>query len=207
MKIEIEEPFKPEFKHGYVSINNEGRKIVQLYHSENKRKTISYARYRMSVILKRHLTKDEEVDHINNDPTDDRDENFQILTPAQNQLKQSEIQRKPLALIQCPECKGNFTMLNSKYLHAKRITKNGPFCSLRCSSRFNIRNGISPSIVETERLKRAKLKTIRLEKIREILSLKSKGLNDREISEVLNIGRRTVNHLKRNGVKLYADCL
>ncbi len=41
----------------------------------------------MSVKLKRQLQKTEQVDHVNNVKTDDRIENLQILTLAENAIK------------------------------------------------------------------------------------------------------------------------
>ena len=54
-----------------------------------KRHTISFARYLVSTNLKRFLTKDEEVDHIDNDSLNDVIENLQILSKDENINKQS----------------------------------------------------------------------------------------------------------------------
>lgn len=55
--------------------------------SELKRTTISYARYLMSVKLKRFLTVEETVDHIDNDRTNDSIENLQILSDKEDKKK------------------------------------------------------------------------------------------------------------------------
>ena len=57
----------------------------------SERTTISFARYVMSVSLGRLLNTDaEHVDHINNNKSDDRLENLQILSPAENKKKQQD---------------------------------------------------------------------------------------------------------------------
>jgi len=55
MKIELEYPFNITWKRGYIVTNPENRKNVLLYNSQPDRTTISYARYLMSVSLKRFL--------------------------------------------------------------------------------------------------------------------------------------------------------
>ena len=110
-----------------------------LFNSSKDRSTISYARYLMSVHLKRLLNKDEHVDHINNDKLDDRIENLQILTPEMNNLKMrlyNGIKRAKVKL-RCPICKIDFwrnknrTQLNN--CKKGQIT----FCCKKCSSIFN----------------------------------------------------------------------
>lgn len=62
------------------------RKIILIKINE-KMKTMSYPKYLMEEHLGRCLTKDETVDHINADFTDDRIENLQILSRAENAAK------------------------------------------------------------------------------------------------------------------------
>lgn len=84
MKIEIKSPFKGIWKHAYVVKNKENRNMVCLVNSRKERTTIALARYNMSVKLGRELTKDETVDHIDNDPTNDDINNLQILSSLEN---------------------------------------------------------------------------------------------------------------------------
>jgi hypothetical protein len=71
----------------------DGRKRVDV-RSETKGhplcKTIQLARVRLEIKLGRPLRKGETVDHKNNDPSDDRYENVQLLTLAKNSAKQTE---------------------------------------------------------------------------------------------------------------------
>lgn len=61
--------------------------MVCLFNSKKERTTISYARYLMSVKLNRFLDRNEEVDHIDNDKTNDSIENLQILSSKENKEK------------------------------------------------------------------------------------------------------------------------
>lgn len=69
--------------------SSENRRMANLILQSDitKRKTVSYARYLMSVHLKRFLTSQEEVDHVDNDKTNDNITNLQILTKEQNREK------------------------------------------------------------------------------------------------------------------------
>ena len=85
------------------------RKIVVLV-SPGHRTTMYYARYLMSLHVGRELTDDEEVDHVDDDYTNDVIENLQILTPEQNREKQNRLRlQRSLVTLTCPECRREFT--------------------------------------------------------------------------------------------------
>lgn len=67
-------------------IRKDGRKhmVIRL---NGKNTTISYPRFLMQNAIGRPLDKDETVDHINGDFTDDRLENLQILSRSDNAKK------------------------------------------------------------------------------------------------------------------------
>ena len=69
---------------------------------------MSYARYIYSVNLwereHRFLSDDLEVDHINDDRTDDRIENLQLLTKEENARKEALRRGRCIVLMQCPVC-------------------------------------------------------------------------------------------------------
>lgn len=97
--------------------NRDNRLTVCLIYvgKKNKRnKLMSYARYLMSVKLDRRLTRDEEVDHIDGDCTNDVYSNLQILSPTENRRKQfkdkafKEKHRATLVLFWCPICGKKF---------------------------------------------------------------------------------------------------
>jgi len=89
MEIQLEPPFNNRWNKGYkVFDSSSGRYRVVFYNSKKDISGMSYARYLMSVHLGFEVPEGYEVDHINDDKTDDRIENLQVLTKEQNKLKQ-----------------------------------------------------------------------------------------------------------------------
>ena len=101
----------------------DGRSHVVFYDTETKkRRTQSYPRYLMEQHLGRELLPEEQVDHINNDRTDDRIENFQLLSQADN-MKECV----------CPTCEKTFTVFTRRYVGNQiKQKKSGPYCSMVC---------------------------------------------------------------------------
>ena len=131
--IKAEFPFENMEYYTLVSKKN-GRTSVSLSHINGSHsKHISYARYLMSVHLGRILEESEHVDHINNDPLDDRIENLQILSHSENCSKfNKEIQGgKTLIDLICP-CGVSFTRKKGNtHLTPSRKAIN-TFCSRKC---------------------------------------------------------------------------
>ena len=75
----------------------DGRKHVVLYSSYlNKRKTISWPKAKLEVKLKRRLIKEETADHIDEDHTNNRYINLQVLSRVANAIKNIKSgKRKP----------------------------------------------------------------------------------------------------------------
>lgn len=116
-------------------LRKDGRKHVIHYDTDTgKRRTQSYPRYLMEQHLGRELLPDETVDHINEDFTDDRIENLQLLSLADNIRLAS---KGPIMLrFVCPCCKKPFSIRQSQYKHnQKKMGKRGPFCSRRCAGK------------------------------------------------------------------------
>jgi hypothetical protein len=90
MLIELQEPFRPLWQKGYLREEPDGRKYLSLYNSPGNQTSISYARYLMCVHLGYLLSPDLEVDHRNDDKTDDRIDNLQVLTKEQNLAKEHQ---------------------------------------------------------------------------------------------------------------------
>lgn len=113
------------------------RKMVALV-SADHRTTMSYARYLMCLHLERELTDQEEVDHIDDDCTNDIIENLQTLTPEQNREKQNRLRRaKSLVTLTCPQCDQEFTRPR-RYTKLRNPNLKGiSCCSRRCSILYN----------------------------------------------------------------------
>lgn len=106
MIIELQYPYNQDYIKGYLIFKNNGRNIVSLIDKNNIQTTTSYSRYLMSVHLKRYLNDDEEVDHKDNDGSNDIIENLQILTKIENNKKRlisNKISKKYIECI-CPNC-------------------------------------------------------------------------------------------------------
>jgi len=80
MKIELEEPFNSMWSYGYLVTNPKNRKNICLVNNrlDDTRTTISYARYLISVKLGMFISKDYEVDHIDDDKTNDNIDNLKL---------------------------------------------------------------------------------------------------------------------------------
>lgn len=127
MKILLEEPFKSVWKFGYLVTNTENRKMICLFNSSSNRTTISYARYLLSVKFERFLEKDEHVDHIDGDKTNDTLSNLQILSPKENHNKSLKTGQVKFSF-RCPVCYSDFQL--TKQRAYKKIN---PCCSRKCS--------------------------------------------------------------------------
>lgn len=93
-----------------------------------KRKTISYARYIMAVNLGRELGKQETVDHLNDDKTDDRIDNFQILSRQENYEKYARTRKVTMYEFICGVCGKGF-LLSARRAYGKT----DPACSRSCA--------------------------------------------------------------------------
>jgi len=87
----------------------------------------------MSVHLGRYLTDDEHVDHINEDKADDRMDNYQILTNAENTKKSQAF--AIYVDLKCPQCESRF-LRRRKHTHLCVKKKFVDFCSRSCSSKY-----------------------------------------------------------------------
>ncbi len=180
MLIELQPPFSEKWKSGYLRVNSDGRKVIDLVNCKQQRTTFTYARYLMSVYLGYFVPDHFEVDHVNDDKTDDRIENLQLLTQEQNRYKQ--FLNKQLELetwfVVCANCSNFFLMKGREYRYNKSIGRDNLFCSRSCSGTFYSRS-IEP---------RSKSQDV----IDKIKQLKSEGCSSYKISDELSISRNTV---------------
>jgi hypothetical protein len=109
----------------------DGRKHVIHIYNDKSRETQSYPRYLMEKYLGRKLLAEETVDHINEDYTDDRPENLQLLSREENARK--SIAPAQIVLLTCKNCGKIFGRRRAleEYNRTVRI-QDGPFCSHTC---------------------------------------------------------------------------
>lgn len=129
MKLELEKPYSELYKSGYIVTNPENRKNVILVRNDNSQTTTSYARYLMGVKLGYIVPDEFEVDHKDDDKTNDHPDNLQLLTPEENRNKEN-VNLIILRYFICPQCKKQFS-LTGKQLGQRR-NKLNPTCSKKC---------------------------------------------------------------------------
>jgi len=173
MIIELQEPFASKWSKGYIVVNNQNRRNVVLFNNQSDRTTISYARYLMGVKLGYEVSDHLEVDHKDDDKTNDDINNLQLLTKEENLLKEQYY---------CAYCTDSFILTEAEV--NERLAKNVEmaFCSRSCSTNFHRyiskTNKIGITINENE--------------IQQIKQLRSKGLSSYKISEITGFARNTV---------------
>jgi hypothetical protein len=142
MKINLEKPFDTVWKSGYLRLCNDGRKRVDLVNSNDSRTTISYAKYLMSVKLGYELPSDIEVDHKDNDKTNDDISNLQLLTSEENKKKQNDFYLENTQVsygYECVFCGVHFIL--TKRVVNMRLAQNVVYahCSKSCATKNNAR--------------------------------------------------------------------
>jgi len=118
----------------------DGRKHVVIIHDDGSRQTKSYPRLLMEQHLGRELLPEETVDHINNDFTDDRIENLQLLTLEENAKKAMEGRYAKLYSFTCPSCGKEAEKLLRHVKGNLKKGRRGPYCSRKCAGKDNYVN-------------------------------------------------------------------
>lgn len=117
----------------------DGRQHVIHYDAVTQsRRTQSYPRYLMEQHLGRELDSWEHVDHINGDSSDDRIENFQLLTQSANNAKAiKETGREAETYVfSCPVCGVKTKVELRRVMHNQvKQGKSGPYCSRSCAGK------------------------------------------------------------------------
>lgn len=137
MEINLESPYSRDWVKGYLVTNSEPRRTVILYNQSNQRSSVSYARYLMSVHLKRYLTRDEIVDHVNNNPMDDCISNYQLLSSSENIKKGLKALNKSQLFCDfiCGSCGAPFSKVRKQTHLAKAGKVKSTYCSKICAGR------------------------------------------------------------------------
>ena len=113
-------------------VRKDGRSIVVHYDTDTQKTTSqSYPRYMLEESGEK-LDSKLQVDHVNNDKTDNRLDNFQMLTPGDNIRKSSVTEYLDWV---CPECGQEFKLRAKRYRYETKNKRDQFYCSRRCSSR------------------------------------------------------------------------
>ena len=137
-KIDLDYPYSLEYKAGYLNTNSDNRKTLMLVRNDGSKTSTAYARYLLACKHKRYLTANEQADHINEDKTDDRIDNLQILSRKNNVRKHISIKNKTKKIIKlnCPICENEF----ERFLHRvkdKMLKGKKPCCSRKCGGKMS----------------------------------------------------------------------
>lgn len=137
--MELQEPYKSKWRKFYLQNHPSGRKYIVLFNSDSDRTIISYARYLMGVKLGYEVPDHLEVDHKDNDKTNDDINNLQLLTGEENRLKQEYhfVMNQVNIGLHCANCSTPFILTErevKKRLHTGVIYA---FCSRSCAASFN----------------------------------------------------------------------
>lgn len=136
MILELQEPYRSHWRKGYLQQHADGRRYVVLFNSNEYRSIVSYARYLMSVKLGYYVPDDLEVDHKDDDLTNDDINNLQLLTGEQNRLKQQykAMMEQECYGYHCAGCNTPFVLtrreVNMKLAQGVEMA----FCSRRCAA-------------------------------------------------------------------------
>lgn len=139
MKMELKEPFLEDFKAAYVNISTQNRRVTLLVRKDGSKTSMSYARYLMCCKENRFLSKEEHVDHIDNNCMNDVIENLQILSQKENNDKKDLFYKIKLAEeieLVCPICEVSFKRPSRNTKHKLQKGKT-PCCSRKCGGKFS----------------------------------------------------------------------
>lgn len=178
MELKLLPPFNQRWNKGYkVFDGSTGRFRVVFYNTPEDISGMSFARYVVSVHLGYEVPDEYEVDHRNNDKTDDRLENLQLLTPEQNKLKQlwwyhAMVQK--WTILPCTYCNELFyiTERDLRFRDIETIC-----CSRSCAASLQTRQS-GPKILQ--------------EDIELIKQLRLQGLSSYKIADKTGFARNTV---------------
>lgn len=123
--------------YGPYTRKQDKRKHFVLIYANGDKGSLSYPKWLMEQHLGRLLEDWETVDHINNDETDDRIENLQILSLTNNILKQAALKPREMYSFICPVCKKTAIKEMHFVRHNLKRSPYGPFCGRSCAGKFN----------------------------------------------------------------------
>ena len=131
--LKVEKLFKSKFYGPYI--RKDGRAYMVGY---NSHKTFSILLSRLKMCYKLNLILDNslEVDHINNNPFDDRLSNLQVLSSYENKVKANKIRYNDSKnIVICPYCNKHFKCRPSRIKLAKSKGHKA-CCSVSCARKL-----------------------------------------------------------------------
>ena len=186
--IAVEYPWSQLYSKGYVATGIDGRKRVSLFSDSGENRYVSYARYLFTVHLKQFIPDHLTVDHINDDKTDDRVENFQLLTDEENRMKEyyryltMEYSRWAFT---CACCEVQFLLTEREINMRLAQGVEYAFCSKSCSAFYHW------TVTGQSR----NSKSLDMEKVARVKTLRAYGHSSYKIAEMTGIPRSTVARL------------
>lgn len=138
-RFDLEYPYTTKWSKGYTVVNGENRKHVLLIADDGSRTSTPYSRYLVCVHLGRFLEQDEQVDHIDDDKTNDVIENLQVLSVSENNRKEAKRRGRLMAEIKCPQCSKVFIRRKGYTQAVPALKGKVTCCSKECSTSFKSR--------------------------------------------------------------------
>lgn len=133
----MEHPLRPSRVYGpYLHSAGKGRKIIIMIMPDGTRRTTANARYIVECREGRLLGPDEQVDHHDDDPSNDDPANLIILTPEANRQKYASANPAPTRRCVCPIC-GVEVVIPERVYQRNQVRRgcSGPYCSKACAGR------------------------------------------------------------------------
>lgn len=135
IKLDLERIGKKPFLH-----KPSGRMIISFKRFGCKSSQMTLSRFKMIIKKERWLKSFEDVDHKDNDKSNDDIANLQILSRSKNTIKQMSIIRTGIEEYVCLNCGELFTKRVALELLRIKRGCSGPFCGCACSKTFTARS-------------------------------------------------------------------
>lgn len=154
--LKIEGPYSDLFLYGFLTLHkSSNRRIVRLYNPITKKNLlIQYSKYIYTVYYNKFIPDGVEVDHIDNDFTNDDINNLQLLTRKENYEKYRKhyteyIQKNYYIELICNNCKKQFSK------QKKRVEKENfanQYCCKQCETEYRNKDKIELNCATCKRL-------------------------------------------------------